>query len=151
MKVRYIVGDLLSVQTGIIVHGCNARGKMGKGVALAIRNKYPSVYKHYLQDIYGGRLFLGEIQYNRVGNDLYIVNAITQDGYGSGVQVDYDAVYYCFLKLFSRCTVDNTFSVSVPKTGIGFSGGDFSEILQTIYSAASDARWGGTLNIYTPE
>lgn len=30
MKIRHIVGDLLSVTSGMIVHGCNEKGKMGK-------------------------------------------------------------------------------------------------------------------------
>ena len=28
MKIRHIVGDLLSVTSGMIVHGCNEKGKM---------------------------------------------------------------------------------------------------------------------------
>ena len=39
MKFEYKTGDLLAVPSGHIVHGCNAQGAMGAGVALAIRNK----------------------------------------------------------------------------------------------------------------
>lgn len=39
--IEYRKGNLLDITSGVIVHGCNMRGVMGSGVALAIRNKYP--------------------------------------------------------------------------------------------------------------
>ena len=39
MKIIYKQGDLLEAEEVVIVHGCNAQGVVGSGVALAIRNK----------------------------------------------------------------------------------------------------------------
>ena len=46
-KIKVKLGDICSVNSGIIVHGCNAQGVMGSGVAKAIRLKYPQVFEDY--------------------------------------------------------------------------------------------------------
>ena len=46
-KIEVIKGDVLSIKEGIIVHGCNCQGVMGGGVALSIRNQFPTVYNLY--------------------------------------------------------------------------------------------------------
>lgn len=51
MKLNVKQGDLLAVNTGCIIHGCNAQGVMGAGVALAFKNKYPAAYTRYVQDL----------------------------------------------------------------------------------------------------
>lgn len=84
MKIRHIVGDLLSVTSGMIVHGCNEKGKMSKGVALSIRKKYESVYYYYLMLKATEGLCIGNVQYVRVDHNLTIVNAIIQRAYGYG-------------------------------------------------------------------
>ncbi len=38
---KYVSGDIRCVSSGIIVHGCNAQGVMGSGVALALRTTWP--------------------------------------------------------------------------------------------------------------
>jgi len=136
MKVRYITGDLLSVKSGIIVHGCNSKGKMGAGIALAIRDKWPSVYEHYLM----WDRPVGDVQFNRVG-DLIIVNAITQETYGTGLRVDYNVVRNCFTKIFKRAKANNMFCISIPKIG--------ASSLSTMIYAANEAQWDGSLNIYS--
>ena len=37
---KIVVSDLLDIEQGMIVHGCNAQGVMGAGVADQIRRKY---------------------------------------------------------------------------------------------------------------
>lgn len=45
---HYKVGNLLNAPQKVIAHQVNCQGKMGSGVAKAIRDKYPKVYKDYL-------------------------------------------------------------------------------------------------------
>lgn len=153
MKIRYITGDLLSVTSGMIVHGCNEKGKMGKGVALSIRKKYESVYYYLMLKATEG-LCLGDVQYVRIDHNLTIVNAITQKAYGHchpERHVDYEAVYACFLKIFNRAKIDKVFAISIPKIGVGIGGGDFGKILDKIKNASTDTQYEGSLNIYTLE
>ena len=44
----YKVGDLLVAPQKTIAHQVNCQGKMDSGIAKAIRNKYPKVYKEYM-------------------------------------------------------------------------------------------------------
>jgi O-acetyl-ADP-ribose deacetylase (regulator of RNase III) len=44
---HYKKGNLLEVKEGIITHGVNCQGVMGSGVALAIKQKYPSAFYSY--------------------------------------------------------------------------------------------------------
>lgn len=85
--------DLTTVSAGIVAHGVNCQGKMGSGVALAIRQKWPSVYKAYRayweknqRDKAG---LLGFVLYvdtqegiKAFGLELYVANIFTQLYYG---------------------------------------------------------------------
>lgn len=42
--------DLLKIDKGIICHQTNCIGVMGGGIALQIRNKWPNVYKQYVNE-----------------------------------------------------------------------------------------------------
>ena len=80
-------GNLLNVEEGIIVHGCNARGVMGSGVALQIKKKWKEAYLRYLDkcNFCGLRgkthVPLGTIIPVQVTDHLMIINAITQKDY----------------------------------------------------------------------
>ena len=90
--------DITKVTSGIIIHGCNAQGVMGSGVAKQLRAKYPDIYQDYLVGLNIAMLRkenpLGQVYFSWVGPDLYVANAVTQEFYGrDGRQyVDYLAL-----------------------------------------------------------
>ena len=55
------IGDILTLQRGILVHGCNARGVMGAGIARLIRDQWPTVYATYRRRYGQAQLQLGDI------------------------------------------------------------------------------------------
>ena len=63
-KLKNIRGDVIQPQRSIkdevviIPHCCNDKGVMGKGVALALKNKWPQVYNNYV-------IALNELSQNR--------------------------------------------------------------------------------------
>lgn len=81
---KTIEKDILTVEQGIIVHCCNAQGKMNSGIAKAIREKWPQVFNEYLkfldrhQDKALGDVNIVEI----VPKRLYVANLIGQKYYG---------------------------------------------------------------------
>jgi O-acetyl-ADP-ribose deacetylase (regulator of RNase III) len=97
MKIVTKIGSLLDVTAGHIVHGCNAQGVMGSGVALAVKNMYPSVFADY-RDIYDNEgLELGAAYPVCPIEGLCVWNAITQEWYGKpGRNCSYDAIETCF-------------------------------------------------------
>jgi len=149
MKINYIKCDLLSVTSGIIMHGCNAQGVMGSGVALAVRQKYPKAYEKYKEDIQRGFLGLGDVQLVEVNDDLFIANAITQEFYGRDkkVYVSYDAIKSAFSTLF-ELAVGLKVNISIPKIGAGLGGGDWEIILSIIKEQAKKQGYNGVLNVY---
>jgi O-acetyl-ADP-ribose deacetylase (regulator of RNase III) len=148
---QVVTGNLLSIDRGIIVHGCNCLGVMGAGVARLIVDKYPEVYGAYISLYEEGKLQLGTIQIcsgqefhmnhhvdaicSTLPPSLIIVNAMTQLDVGTHkVQVDYDAISACFarVKLLAR---DTKLPVYFPLIGCGLAGGDWQEVAPRIDTA----------------
>lgn len=142
--IEYRKGNLLDVTEGIIVHGCNARGVMGSGVAKAIRDKYPACYTLYNDEYASRGLLLGDIIWWCYDNDhkipvsklLYIANGITQEFYGKDGKrhVNYVAVGSVFKEVFRQAYACNL-DVHFPKIGAGLGGGDWNIIEQIINDA----------------
>ena len=91
--IEYQTLDLTTVQAGIVVHGVNCQGKMGSGVALAIRNRWPGVYKAYRSEFEkrgkNNASLLGFVQFVNTGEgvkafglELYVANLFSQLYYG---------------------------------------------------------------------
>lgn len=146
--IEYRKGNLLDVTSGVIAHGVNCQGVMGSGVALAIRKKYPLVYKRYLgfckiEDNESTSDLLGLVQYvpvdiqNNQPAVLLVANCFTQDFYGSkGRHVNYEAVAKCFSKLNEMS--DEYGQLNIPKIGAGLGGGDWNVIEAIIKSEYKD-------------
>lgn len=98
MEIEVKVGSLLDVVSGHIVHGCNAQGVMGSGVALAVKQKWPNVFANYENC----GMVLGCAYPVAVTESLVVWNAITQESYGAGRQVSYDAIETCFAGINER-------------------------------------------------
>lgn len=140
-----INGDLLSVTRGHIVHGCNCRGVMGSGVALAVKNKWPEVFNEYHHTCSEHKkwgkeyVMLGNILPVMITTELYVINAFTQLGFDRHArQVDYDAVATCFEHLVRRMTPNDNelhplpvLPICFPMIGAGLGGGDW-DIISTI-------------------
>lgn len=157
---KIVEGDILSLQSGILVHGCNCLGVMGAGIARLIKEKWPGVYKAYRQVHEQQGLYLGDVV--AVGRpewarphpgknrsvplhftapelppELVVANAMTQDGVrqeaGERV-VDYDALSAAFarIKLMAR---DTGMEVHFPLIGCGLAGGRWQDVAERIEQA----------------
>jgi len=144
-KIKTETGNLLNVKEGHIVHGCNAQGVMGSGVALAIKQTYPAVFTHYRNIHENSGLPLGEAYPVRINNQLVVWNAITQDTYGYGTrQVSYDAIQLCFERINRYLHTDNQLLTTstpshlyIPLIGAARGGGNW-EIIREIIEQTMD-------------
>lgn len=132
--IEYVKGDLFAGDHPVIAHGVNCQGVMGSGVAKLVKEKYPEVYKSYkeLCDRYSEkswmmRPLLGGIQLVPIINGPVVINCFTQNKYGSGKQVSYDAVDSCF-KDIAVYLEDTDEYLAIPKIGAGLGGGEWSII-----------------------
>ena len=151
-----IKGDLFEVKRGLIIHGCNAQGVMGSGVAAGVRSIYPKAYEVYrkayeqTKATSGDGLGLGTCTIANVSPDLWIVNAVTQASMGPGLQTSYAAVAQCFdfanylagaLDLF----YEEPTPIHFPKIGAGRGGGDWEQIVQLI---ETNVDWDRPMFLY---
>ena len=87
MRIVNRQGDITTSRAKFICHQTNCKGKMGSGVAKAIRTRFPEIYSQFLQFYNTGNAKLGAYQICdiRGGNrhsEQYIVNLYAQDNYG---------------------------------------------------------------------
>jgi len=129
MRGETLKGDVLTIESGIIVHGVNTCGAFGSGIAGQIRKQYPAVHKRYEKEVKNGDFILGEISAVMVGPDKVIINAATQPtfGYDGKQHVDYDAVRECFKKV-ERVATFFDLPVHYPMIGCGLGGGKWEII-----------------------
>lgn len=126
--------NILDVTSGVIVHGCNAQGTMGSGVAKQLRAKYPEIYDAYVVHLNKFRANawnpLGSVNFVHVHSGLTVANAITQEFYGrDGRQY----VSYAALRkaLADVVAVADGITVHVPYLiGAGLGGGSEQKILE---------------------
>jgi O-acetyl-ADP-ribose deacetylase (regulator of RNase III) len=145
IKIQTKVGNLLHVKAGHIVHGCNAQGVMGSGVALGVKQDFPQAYEAYTQVYTKHGLKLGQAYPVLINPNLMIWNAVTQNLYGKGSRmVSYDAVEECFSVVnyfIHEHEADQkqapTMEVHIPLIGSARGGGNW-EIIREIIEQTMD-------------
>ncbi len=137
-----IYADILKEKTGIIVHGVNCKGKMGKGIALQIKNTYPKSYEDYVQFCHKNKYsssMLGDVVFTRINKDLIIASAFTQEFYGMhGYRyASYDAIDAAFCKINGMALQENLI-VKFPMIAVGLGGANWSIVSAIIEANRSE-------------
>lgn len=131
----------------ILVHGCNAQGVMGSGIAKQIRERYPKAYEEYRKFCLG---VFGDVD-DPLGcivpvqtKGRVIINAVTQRYYGRErdiVYVSYDAVDSCMKyidKLYEGYL--EPVPIGMPKIGAGLGNGHWPVIAEIIEYRANNFK-----------
>lgn len=141
MKIEYIKGNLFETDIEHIVHGCNAQGVMGSGVAKIVRDDYFDAYKFYVEKYNETGLELGDVQFVPA-NGKIIVNAITQNLYGKDGRrfVNYEAVANCMYTINRELQVKGVTHVAMPQIGAGLGGGNWEIISRIIEDEMTDVQ-----------
>ena len=136
----------------VIVHGCNCRSKMRKGIALDMARVFncdkfemeligPTITKlgniNYETFVLGENAIwsLEDAKNNKNEPELIVVNAYTQNYYGKnhpdGIDkpLDYEALILCMRKLNDIFAGKH---IGLPQIGSGLAGGDWNKIRQVI-------------------
>lgn len=140
VKIRYVCGNLLDAPEGIISHGCNAKGVMGSGVALSIKNKWPGAYSVYRKQYEGKGLRLGMVVWAH-SQDKIIANCIVQSSYGrlTGIQyVDYNSIRDCMQQINKM--IQPEIGLAMPRIGAKRGGGDWSIISGIVEKEITNAE-----------
>jgi O-acetyl-ADP-ribose deacetylase (regulator of RNase III) len=140
---KFVKGNLLYLAEqghfDVIVHGCNCLCVMGAGIALAIANRYPSVYEADMQTKRGDYNKLGNYTYARVltktnpASVFTVVNAYTQytcsDGDPNKDMFEYEAFTLILKKLRKQF---GSVRYGFPLIGCGLARGNKERILKLI-------------------
>lgn len=137
-----IKGDLIKLAKeghfDVILHGCNCFCKMGKGIAVQIKNEFPEAYKEDLRTQPGDPTKLGTHSAAYIPEySIIVINAYTQFDYrptydNDGItRCDYDAVRKAFASVSQRFNAPNL-RFGYPKIGAGLAGGDWEIISKII-------------------
>lgn len=132
--------DIFSMTEGIICHQVNCQGKMGRGIALDIKKKFPIVFNKYKLQCAHGHLKIGMVYIVQVAEKLFIGNLAGQDRYGLDKRyTDYDAVRTCLQKI-KKWSVDRKLAVYIPyKMGCNNAGGDWDVVYDIIKDEIPEA------------
>jgi O-acetyl-ADP-ribose deacetylase (regulator of RNase III) len=128
----------------VVVHGVNAQGVMGAGVALMVRSTYPKAYTEYVTHCVEFKdkkeELLGTIQVVECEDkNKVIINAFTQLDFGvSRQQVDYDALRLCFRAINTYAKENGVTEIVMPKIGSGLGGGSWDIIKAIIEEESTD-------------
>ena len=139
MEIKYLVGDLLESSYYLILHGCNAQGVMGSGVAKQIRKKFPQAFEEYYIAHEKEMLWLGDVMFTDCG-DKIIANGVTQQYYGRGGEcfVSYTAINNVMEETHKYALSNGIQYVAMPLIGAGLGGGSWNKISSIIEDTFTD-------------
>ena len=140
--IKFTNGDIFDyVQNNdVVLHQVNCKGVMGGGIAYQIKNMFPNVYQTY--NAYCKKhnyKCLGDflpVETNLDANSFQIGNCFGQDGYGMGLQTNYNALRNCFEQtklLFPHNRILIPHSI-----GCGLAGGDWNIVFKMIEDVLGD-------------
>jgi O-acetyl-ADP-ribose deacetylase (regulator of RNase III) len=148
-----VKGDLFAylLPGDYMIHGCNAQGVMGSGIALAVKNIYPGAFTAYRKVEETQGLSLGSIiPYFDQADQITVINGITQNLFGRNGNrfVSYDAITEVFEQTRSYIERNATDPLKPPRLfmpliGAGLGGGNW-RIIQTIVEEVFD---GSLVNV----
>lgn len=139
MDIVYKHGDLMRASERFILHGCNAQGVMGSGVAKLIRDQYPQAFNEYARRHLAAPLSVGEAIWVNTSPHA-IINGITQEFYGRNpnvVYVSYEGLR-AVIKIIEAVAADGSTiygeidAVAMPLIGAGLANGRWSVISKII-------------------
>lgn len=133
-RLKYITGDLLQSGEPVIAHGCNCRGKMGSGIAVAFRTLYPDMYKHYARMCEEGKLKPGDIfpwvmreeQGGTVLKNEAVINLMTQLEPGPDARLQ--AIQTSMTRAVNFVRGCGLTTIAIPRIGCGIGGLEWSHV-----------------------
>lgn len=150
MSVYHVKGSLLDADVDYYCHQVNCQGRMGSGIAKAIKEKWPIVYTNYMAKFENVqpeyfKLFLGTIQFVPLYKDYYldkehkqVINMFAQETYGYDGRryTSYDAFWSCLGHI--REFVPEGATIGFPShIGCGLGGGNW-EVIKTMIEQVLD-------------
>ena len=130
MTYREIEGNLFDIGFPALAHGCNCKGVMGAGIALAFRRLYPRMYQEYREFCYDGDAVPGDYYPFEADNGTVIFNLLTQPVPGPTAEVIY--IKKSLSKAIVDCKERGIAQMGIPRIGAGNGGLKWSEVREAL-------------------
>lgn len=145
MAVEYVKGNIIELfnngEYEILIHGCNCFHTMGRGLALALRQRWPEVYEADLTSARGEHDKLGKYTIATLSDGREVFNLYSQYRYGlKEVQISYAAIEEGLKSIAMRLQQDDDEHkrIIMPLIGATNGGADPMFIKQAILSIFGD-------------
>jgi O-acetyl-ADP-ribose deacetylase (regulator of RNase III) len=86
--IRYCKGDIFESKAQVLVNTVNCKGVMGKGLALAFKQRYPDMFKAYQQECKAGKIRIGRPSLYKKSKP-WILNFPTKDNWKGNSKIEY--------------------------------------------------------------
>jgi O-acetyl-ADP-ribose deacetylase (regulator of RNase III) len=117
--------DVFESPADTIVNPVNCVGVMGKGLALAVKQRYPVVFEKYLAACESGKMHVGKLQLVRTF-DRRILNFPTKKHWRGASKLEFiEAGLKTFARSYRRKRIS---SIAFPPLGCGHGGLDWGEV-----------------------
>ena len=113
-NIKYRKGDIFESETQVIVNTVNCQGVMGKGLALAFKERYPAMFAVYKEECKTGKLRIGRPSLYK-DSTPWILNFPTKDKWKANSRLEYlDKGLKYFVTNYKKAGIK---SIAFPKLG----------------------------------
>lgn len=128
-------GNLFDSDAGVIGHGVNCAGVMGKGIAVAFKEQYPDMYNEYRRLCWDNKLKPGGVFFY-AASDRVIANLVSQDKPGPNAR--YSWAVESIRKAMDYANERHIKAVAIPRIGCGIGGLEWRQMYYELVSNFED-------------
>ena len=154
--IKEVTGDILLSKADLLAHGISAQDPFDSGLALALRERWPSLVKDYRHDTRSRAIEAGQIWpwagVQEGGGVRRIVNLVTQETLGQGPatkpgKATLENVRHALQNLAKHIREEGITSVALPRLATGVGGLDWAHVKPLVQQYLGDV--GVPVIVYT--
>ena len=145
--IKEVTGDILLSKADLLAHGISAFDPFDSGLALALRERWPSLVKDYRHDTHSKAIGAGELWawtgVQQGGGVRRIVNLVTQNTLGQGPsakpgKASVENVNHTLRALRKWLEEENIQTLALPRLATGVGGLEWDEVRPLLVEALGD-------------
>lgn len=136
MPIAFKDGDLFSTPgISAFAHGCNCAGAMGKGIAVAFKERWPRMYAEYRQRCQNRTFNPGDVFLWEEGRE-HVFNLGTQKTWRTKATLE--AVTKSFKTMIEIAAKKDIGEIALPRIGAGLGGLQWEDVKATMANIAEE-------------
>lgn len=135
MPVSFESGDIFATtELRGFAHGCNCAGAMGKGIAVAFKQRWPAMYEEYRRRCKAGSFTLGDVFVWEQGGEI-VFNLGTQRSWTTRAEIA--AIEKALIGMVREAEQRGVHEIALPRIGAGLGGLAWDEVSAVLERVAS--------------